>query len=158
MIGLTGCTPAQEQETSMQYTEARAELTDLLTAIAATVPGEWEKVDAGARPCSIGGSTGVQFPMLRRGPGVIDGQQEATAEAIGQLLTDAGFAPVIRDRTPTGSAVVVELNYPGEGGDDTGFFVKVMVGTARVTAQGQSRCAEGDANRINHDRQESEND
>lgn len=156
IVGLSGCAPAHDQAPRMQYAEAEAELADLLTAIAATVPGEWKITDAGARSCALQGSTGAQVTKLRLGPGVTDGQQEATAAVIEKLLIDAGFPPVRRDRTPTGAPVVIELNYPGEGADDTGFYVSVQIGTAGTTALGQSRCGEGDANQINEDRRASE--
>lgn len=131
----------------MDYEAAQAELADLVDRVTALVPGDWDITSTGARDCETSG--GAQALLLGLGPGVAEGQEQATAAAIEKLLAEEGYETARREVTPDGGTVDIELRYPVEGADATGFGIAVSVSARASTVDAQSRCADGDADQIN---------
>lgn len=138
---------------TVEFDAAAAELRDLFDRVSALVPGDWEITSTGARECTLpDGSTGATSLLLGIGPAVPDADVVPTAERITTLLTEAGYPPVVTDRSPEGGPLVIEGRYPGEGADAAGFGITFGVGTNGSALDGQARCVPGDADEINGSR------
>lgn len=134
----------------MDYEAAQAELADLVDRVTALVPGDWDITSTGARDCETsGGVQGAQALLLGLGPAVAAGQEQATAAAIEKLLAEEGYETARKEVTPDGGTVDIELRYPVEGADATGFGISVTVSARASTVDAQSRCAPGNADQIN---------
>lgn len=146
---LAGCATVVD---AGQYEQSTGELRDLLDAVAATVPGDWEITATGARACTLpGGGTGATLLLLGLGPGVEPGTVVEAADRIVGILTDAGYDISLADRSLTDGPLVLEGRSPGAGADPEGFMV-FDVSERATTIQGQARCAPGDADQINSER------
>ena len=155
LAGCTAASPSAEPDDSVgDYQDARTELVDLLDSLQAVVPGEWTETEFGAQPCSLpSGEQGAQSGFQRLGPGAAVGTEREVADGMIAVLADAGLE-ALSSEDPIEGGLVIRGSYPASGVDDRGFGIQFGVSPHGSTLDSMSRCAPGDANEINEQRQD----
>lgn len=158
VVTLAGCTTPspnpEPEDTMVDYQDARTELVELLDRLQAVVPGEWAETEFGARSCSLpDGAQGARSGFQRLGPGAAAGTEREVADAMIAVLAEAGFEATSSE-DPIDGGLVIRGTYPPSGGDDGELAIQFGVSPNGSTLDSMSRCAPGDADEINEQRQD----
>jgi hypothetical protein len=149
---LAGCAMPRKVDPTMDHREAKSELDHLFTAAQKAVGGDWVAQYGGAEGCALpSGATGARYPLSRLGPAVPLEQQQKVIDTVVSAWTDAGFKVKVSTLPEYKGIVVTEIGYPGAraGSGVDGIYMLFGLSTSGTALNGQTRCAQGDAAKIN---------
>ena len=139
----------------MDATQAHDEIDGVLRGAQQVIGGSWQRLDTGAELCTTAsGKKGAVFPFMRIGPGVPAAQRAAILAEVTQQWTAAGFAPTAVQGDTYEGVADDELRYPASGYGTDGVYLSLQLSVNASSAEGQSRCIPGDADKINDERRQ----